>query len=248
VWFQLAMLKDRGIVKALVEKAVAAKCAVLILTVTCPIVAVMPRFFHSGLSFPPKITASRIVDFGRRPGWLLRTILGRRIAMHNFDGIADLDLYGIVGQLDPTANWKDVEWLRSIWPGKLIIKGICDADSAKAAMDCGVQAISVSNHGGNMLDGAASTISALPRVVDAVAGRGDVLLDGGVRSGQDVLKALASGAAACMLGRAPLYGLAANGESGVSRTLEIIRLELDVSMALTGLTDVRDASPAILWN
>ena len=179
----------------------------------------------------------------------MRTLLGRHIALGNFAGRASgpTDIPGVVAQLDTTATWKDVEWLRHLWPRKLIIKGIGDPGDARLAFDSGADAISVSNHGGNQIDDAPSSISLLPLIMDSVGGRGEVLLDGGVRSGQDVLKALALGARACLLGRAYLYGLAAFGEPGVAKMLEIFRKEMDVTMALTGLRDVREASRSMLW-
>jgi len=173
---------------------------------------------------------------------------GPKAGFNNFAGLIDdpSDLAPILNQLDPTVTWKDLEWLRSVWPGRILIKGVCGAEDARLAMEHGADAVSVSNHGGNQLDSAASTISMLPDVVDGVAGRGQVLIDGGIRSGQDILKALALGADACILGRAYLYGLGAAGQTGVEKVLDMIRYELDISLALTGLTDVHEASPGIL--
>jgi L-lactate dehydrogenase (cytochrome) len=182
----------------------------------------------------------------------LNVLRGKRKSFGNLEGripnagsLTTLSQW-IAGQFDPTLSWKDVEWVKKLWGGKLILKGILDAEDAKLAASSGADAIVVSNHGGRQLDGAASSIRALPEVVDAVGGRMEVLFDGGVRSGQDVLKALALGARGAMIGRAFLYGLGAMGEKGVTRVLEIIRSELDVTMALCGLRDVKDASPAIL--
>src|SRR5438552_2296373 len=160
--------------------------------------------------------------------------------------ICSIEDVGSAGQFDPTLSWKDVEWVKNLWGGKLILKGILDAEDAKIAASSGADAIVVSNHGGRQLDGAASSIRALPEVVSAAGGRIEVLFDGGIRSGQDVLKALALGARGVLIGRAFLYGLGALGEKGVTSVLEIIRSELDVTMALCGLRDVKDASPAIL--
>jgi len=187
-----------------------------------------------------------------KPSWVLNVLLSKRKSFGNLEGrIPNADSLTtlsqwIAGQFDPTLSWKDVEWVKKLWGGKLILKGILDVEDAKLAAAAGADAIVVSNHGGRQLDGAASSIRALPEVVDAVGGKTEVLFDGGVRSGQDVLKALALGATGTMIGRAFLYGLGALGEKGVTRTLEIIRNELDVSMALCGLRDVKDASPAIL--
>ena len=249
VWFQLCMMKDRGLVRALVERAIAAESPVLVLTTTWTVSGLQSRSVRNGITLPPRISLRNIMDFGSRPAWLWRALTGKSVAFHNFDGEmeGEATIARVVAQLDASTTWRDVEWLRGIWPGKLIIKGVCDGEDARLAMDVGADAVSVSNHGGNHLDSAASTISVLPAVVDGVNGRGEVLLDGGIRSGQDVLKAMALGARGCLLGRAHLYGLAAGGEAGVAKALSIIRNELDVSVALTGLTDVRDASRAILW-
>jgi L-lactate dehydrogenase (cytochrome) len=192
------------------------------------------------------------LDILRKPGWALNVLRGRRKSFGNLEGrIADAHSLTtlsewIAGQFDPTLSWKDVEWVKNLWGGKLVLKGILDAEDAKIAAQSGADAIVVSNHGGRQLDGAVSSIRALPEVVEAVNNRTEIWVDGGIRSGQDVLKALALGAKATMIGRAFLYGLGAMGEAGVTRALEIIRSELDVSMALCGLRDVRQASPAIL--
>ena len=186
-----------------------------------------------------------------RPRWLAGVLLGRRRTLGNLAaffperGIGELSEW-VGGQFDPSITWKDVAWVRERWPGKLVLKGILDGEDARLAADAGVDAIVVSNHGGRQLDGATSTIAALPRVVDAVAGRCEVLLDGGVTSGQDVLKALALGARACLIGKAFLYGLAARGGEGVTLALQIIQKELEVSMALCGVNDVRNAGPQAL--
>jgi L-lactate dehydrogenase (cytochrome) len=249
VWFQFCMLKDRGLVKSLVERAIEAQSPVLVMTITWAASGLQSRMVRNAMSLPPRLTPRNVWHFATKPTWVARTLTGKRAGFNNFAGIksngGDHRDY-IIGQLDSSTTWKDLDWLRSIWPGKLIIKGVCGPDEAHLAMDSGVDAVSVSNHGGNQLDGAASTISVLPSVVEAVGGRGEVLLDGGVRSGQDVLKALAYGATACLLGRAHLYGLGAYGEKGVTKALDIIRYGLDVSTALTGLSDVRDASTDIL--
>jgi L-lactate dehydrogenase (cytochrome) len=179
-------------------------------------------------------------------------MMGKRKSFGNLEGrIPNADSlttlsHWIAGQFDPTLSWKDVEWVKKVWGGKIILKGILDAEDAKIAASTGVEALVVSNHGGRQLDGAASSIRALPEIVDAIGDRMEVLFDGGIRSGQDLLKALALGAKGALIGRAYAYGLGAMGEKGVARALEIIRNELDVSMALCGLRDVKDASPAIL--
>jgi len=186
-----------------------------------------------------------------RPRWLTGVLLGKRRTLGNLAsffperGISELSDW-VRGQFDPSINWKDIAWVRERWPGKLILKGILDAEDARLAADAGADAIVVSNHGGRQLDGAPSTIAALPRVVDAVAGRCEVLMDGGIYSGQDVLKALALGARACLVGKAFLYGLAALGGEGVSLALQIIRSELEISLALCGVNDIRQVGPHVL--
>src|SRR5258707_714856 len=206
----------------------------------------------NGLAVPPRLTLGTLLDVITKPGWAFNVLRGKRKSFGNLEGripsahsLTTLSQW-IAGQFDPTLSWKDVEWVRGLWGRKIILKGILDAEDAKIASSAGADAIVVSNHGGRQLDGAASSIRALPEVAEAVGGRTEVLFDGGVRSGQDVLKALALGARGAMIGRAFLYGLGALGEKGVTRALEIIRDELDVSMALCGLRDVKDASPAIL--
>src|SRR5437763_288749 len=206
----------------------------------------------NGLAVPPRLTLGTFLDVLGKPSWALNVLRGKRKSFGNLEGripnagsLSTLSQW-IAGQFDPTLSWKDVEWVKNLWGGKLILKGILDAEDAKIAASSGADAIVVSNHGGRQLDGTASSIRALPEVVSAVGGRIEVLFDGGVRSGQDVLKALALGARGALIGRAFLYGLGAMGEKGVTRVLEIIRSELDVTMALCGLRDVKDASPAIL--
>jgi L-lactate dehydrogenase (cytochrome) len=188
----------------------------------------------------------------KKPSWALNVLRGKRKSFGNLEGripdaksLTTLSQW-IAGQFDPTLSWKDVEWVKKLWGGKLVLKGILDAEDAKIAAQSGADAIVVSNHGGRQLDGAISSIRALPEVVEAVKDKAEVWLDGGIRSGQDVLKALALGARAVLIGRAYAYGLGALGEAGVTLALELIERELDVTLALCGLRDVRDASPAIL--
>ena len=220
------------------------------LTLDLPLQALRRRDPKNGLSVPPRLTASNAWEILMRPRWLTSVLLGRRRTLGNLAaffperGIGELSEW-VGGQFDPSITWKDVAWVRERWPGKLIVKGILDAEDARLAQAHGVDAIVVSNHGGRQLDGAASTISALPRVVEA-AGRCEVLLDGGITSGQDVLKALALGARACLIGKAFLYGLATDGERGVTMALDIIRKELEISMALCGMADVRQISRSAL--
>jgi L-lactate dehydrogenase (cytochrome) len=247
-WFQLYLMRDRGFNAALIARAQEARCSALMLTLDLPLQALRRRDPKNGLSVPPRLTAANAWEIFMRPRWLASVLLGKRRTLGNLAaffperGIGELSEW-VGGQFDPSITWKDVAWVRDRWPGKLILKGILDAEDARLAADAGVDAIVVSNHGGRQLDGATSTIAALPRVVAAVAGRCEVLLDGGVTSGQDVLKALALGARGCLIGKAFLYGLAARGGEGVSLALQIIRSELEISMGLCGENDVQQAGP-----
>ena len=251
-WFQLYVMRDRGFARSLIERAREAKCSALCLTLDLQVQGQRHQDIKNGLAVPPRLTASTFFDILLKPSWALNVLSGRRKSFGNLEGripkagtLSTLSQW-IAGQFDPTLSWKDVEWVKSLWGGKLILKGILDVDDAKIAAASGADAVVVSNHGGRQLDSASSSIRALPEVADAVGDRVEVLFDGGIRSGMDVLKALALGAKGTMIGRAFLYGLGAMGEAGVTRSLEIIRSELDVSMALCGLKDVRAASPALL--
>ncbi|WKB52364.1 alpha-hydroxy acid oxidase [Eleftheria terrae] len=251
-WFQLYVMRDRGFAASLIERAKAARCSALVLTLDLQIQGQRHRDIKNGLSVPPRLTLANLLDIASKPAWALRVLGGRRKTFGNLEGhvrgadsLSTLSQW-IAGQFDPTLSWADVEWVRGLWGGKLILKGILDAEDARLAAAAGCDAIVVSNHGGRQLDGALSSIRALPEIADAVGDRTELLFDGGVRSGQDVLKAVALGARGCMIGRAFLYGLGAMGEAGVTRVLEILRNELDVSMALTGTRDILEASPALL--
>jgi len=252
-WFQLYLMRDRSFNEALIARAREARCSALMLTLDLPLQALRRRDAKNGLSVPPRLTAANAWEILLRPRWLTGVLLGKRRTFGNLasffpkDGIATLSEW-VGGQFDASITWKDVAWVRERWPGKLILKGILDAEDARLAVGTGVDAIVVSNHGGRQLDGATSTIAALPRVVGAVAGRCEVLLDGGVTSGQDVLKALALGAGACLIGKAFLYALAARGGPGVTLALDLIRRELEVSMALCGVHEVRDIGRQVLVN
>jgi L-lactate dehydrogenase (cytochrome) len=251
-WFQLYVMRDRGFAKSLVERAIAAKCSALVLTADLQIQGQRHRDIKNGMTVPPQIKLANLIDVATKPAWIASVLMGKRKTFGNLDGhvkgMSGVKSLGqwTASQFDPTLSWKDVEWIRSIWPGKLIIKGILDLEDARLAAKSGAEAIVVSNHGGRQLDGARSSISQLPRVVEAVGNDIEVLFDGGVRSGQDVLRALALGAKGCMIGRAFLYGLGAGGEAGVTTAIEVIRKELDVSMALTGTRDVHDINRGIL--
>jgi L-lactate dehydrogenase (cytochrome) len=251
-WFQLYVMRDRGFSASLIERAKAARCSALVLTLDLQVQGQRHRDLKNGLAVPPRLTLATLFDVMRKPGWALNVLRGRRKSFGNLEGripdasnLTTLSQW-IAGQFDPTLSWRDVEWVKKLWGGKLVLKGILDAEDAKLAAASGVDAIVVSNHGGRQLDGAMSSIRALPEVAEAAGDKVEVWFDGGIRSGQDVLKALALGARATMIGRAFLYGLGAMGEPGVARALEIIHKELDVTMALCGLRDVKDANPSIL--
>ena len=251
-WFQLYVFRDRGFAASLIERAKAAKCSALVLTLDLQIQGQRHMDLKNGLTVPPRLTWGTLRDIAFKPSWTFNVLSGRRKSFGNLEGqikgadnLLTLSQW-IAGQFDPTLSWRDVEWVKKLWGGKLILKGILDAEDARTAVSTGADAVVVSNHGGRQLDGTVSSIRALPEVVDAVAGRCEVLFDGGVRSGQDVLRALAYGARGTLIGRAFAWALGALGEEGVSLALEIIRKELDVSMALCGLKDVRRASPEIL--
>jgi len=258
-WFQLYVFRDRGFAASLIERAKAAKCPALVLTLDLQIQGQRHRDLKNGLTVPPRLTWGSFWDIAFKPSWAFNVLQSRRKSFGNLEGqikgadnLLTLSQW-IAGQFDPTLSWKDVEWVKKLWGGKLVLKGILDAEDAKTAASAGADAIVVSNHGGRQLDGTVSSIRALPEVVDAIGGATararstcEVFFDGGVQSGQDVLRALALGARGAFIGKAFGWALGAMGEEGVSLALEILRKELDVSMALCGLRDVRDASPAIL--
>jgi L-lactate dehydrogenase (cytochrome) len=251
-WFQVYLMRDRSFNAELLDRALAANCSAIMLTVDMPVQGLRRRDPKNGLAIPPRLTLKNLFEVAMRPTWALKVLTGRRRTFGNLEarmkgtgGLKTLSEW-IAQQFDPTVTWKDLAWLRERWPRKIIIKGILDPDDARLACEHGVDAMVVSNHGGRQLDGARSTISALPGVVDAVAGRCDVLFDGGVRCGQDVLRALALGAKGCLIGKAFLYALAARGEAGVTLALDILRKELAVSLALTGANDVANVTRDIL--
>lgn len=250
-WFQLYLMRDRGFNEALIARALEARCSALMLTLDLPLQALRRRDPKNGLAVPPRLTLANAWNMLGRPAWLTSVLLGKRRTLGNLaaffpkDGIAALSEW-VGAQFDASITWKDVAWVRERWPGKLILKGILDAQDTRSAVATGVDAIVVSNHGGRQLDGAISTIAALPRVVEAAGTHCEVLFDGGITCGQDVLKALALGARACLIGKSYLFGLAANGGAGVSLALAIIRKELEVSMSLTGVSDVRAIGRQVL--
>jgi L-lactate dehydrogenase (cytochrome) len=245
-WFQLYVMKDRGFVASLIERAAAAKCSALMLTIDLQVLGQRHNDLRNGMTVPPEWRIRNVMDIATKPRWALSVARAKRRTFGNLaghvqgmDNVNSLSQW-IRGQFDPALSWKDIEWIRSLWPGKLIIKGVLDVEDARLAAKTGASAIVVSNHGGRQLDGAPSTISALPKVADAVGADIEVMFDGGIRSGQDVLRALALGARSCLIGRSYVYGLGAGGQAGVARAIELIRDELDVSMALCGVNRVRD--------
>jgi L-lactate dehydrogenase (cytochrome) len=251
-WFQLYVMKDRGFVRSLIERAAAAKCSALVLTVDLQILGQRHRDIKNGMTVPPAWRIGNIVDMASKPAWLLSIARAKRRTFGNLAGhvrgMEDVNSlsHWTAGQFDATLNWKDVEWIASLWPGKLILKGILDVEDARIAAKSGAAALVVSNHGGRQLDGAPSSISALPPIVEAVGSSVEVLFDGGIRSGQDIMRAIALGARACLSGRAYIYGLGAGGEAGVARAIEIMRNELNVSMALTGINSIAEIDRRVI--
>ncbi|HEY3730721.1 MAG TPA: alpha-hydroxy acid oxidase [Steroidobacteraceae bacterium] len=251
-WFQVYLMRDRGFNQELIERARDAQCSALMLTVDLQVLGLRRRDAKNGLAIPPRLMLRNLLDVARKPAWALRVLMGKRRTFGNLtsrlgkaEGFSTLSEW-IASQFNPDVTWKEIDWIRSIWPGKLIIKGILDADDARIAVSHGVDALVVSNHGGRQLDGAPSTIAVLPEIVQAVAGATEVWLDGGVQSGQDMLRAIALGANACLIGKSFLYALAAQGGSGVTLALNILRKELEVTLALTGCTDILKADRDIL--
>ncbi|ATN35186.1 alpha-hydroxy-acid oxidizing enzyme [Rhizobium sp. ACO-34A] len=251
-WFQLYVMRDRDFVMNLIDRAKAAKCSALVLTADLQILGQRHKDLRNGLSAPPKLTPKHLYQMATRPRWCWNMLQTSRRTFRNIHGHAKgvTDLASLNAwtseQFDPQLSWKDVEWIRERWGGKLIIKGILDAEDATLAAQTGADAIVVSNHGGRQLDGAHSSISMLPRIVDAVGDKIEIHLDSGIRSGQDVLKAVALGAKGTFIGRPFLYGLGAMGKPGVTKALEIIRKEMDTTMALCGKRRIEDIDRQIL--
>ena len=251
-WFQLYMMKDRNFIERLIERARAARCGALMLTLDLQILGQRHKDIKNGLSAPPRPTLSNLLDLMTKPRWCCGMLGTRRRTFGNIVGHAKgvSDTSSLMAwtsqQFDPTLTWDDVEWVKKRWGGKLILKGILDPMDARRAAMAGADALVVSNHGGRQLDGAQSSISALPEIVEAAGADIEIWMDGGVRSGQDVLKAVALGARGTLIGRPFLYGLGAMGQAGVKKCLELIRNELDLTMALCGHTDVRALGPHVL--
>ncbi|HEY7763548.1 MAG TPA: alpha-hydroxy acid oxidase [Aestuariivirgaceae bacterium] len=244
-WFQLYVLRDRGFVQDMLERAKAARCSALVLTLDLQVLGQRHKDIRNGLSAPPRLTLPNLADLATKPRWCFAMLGTRRRTFGNIvghaKGVDDLTSLSswTAQQFDPSLDWDDVRDFRRRWQDKLILKGIIDVEDAKQAVEVGADAIIVSNHGGRQLDGAISSVAALGAIADAVGHKLEVHMDGGIRSGQDVLKALALGAKGTYIGRAFLYGLGAMGEAGVTETLRIIRNELDISMALCGVRDVK---------
>jgi L-lactate dehydrogenase (cytochrome) len=251
-WFQLYVIRDRGFSKDILSRAAKAGCNALVLTVDLQVLGQRHRDIRNGMTVPPQIRLSNIIDMATKPEWVFSILKGKSKTFGNLAGhVKGMDDITSLAQwtnqqFDPALNWKDVDWIKKVWPGKLIIKGILDVEDAKTAVKLGADAIVVSNHGGRQLDGAPSSISALPAIAQAVGSDTEVLFDGGIRTGSDMLRAMALGARACLIGRAYIYGLGAGGKPGVAKAIDILKKELSVAMALTGTTRVSDIGPQVL--
>src|SRR5712672_4670475 len=251
-WFQLYVMKDRGFIKSLIERAIAAKCSALVLTVDLQVIGQRHQDIKNGMTVPPEFSLSILFDFATKPAWVSGVLQGKRRTFGNLAGhlkISD-DITSLsewtASQFDTSLNWKDIDWIRSIWPGKLILKGILDVEDAELAAKTGAQALVVSNHGGRQLDGAPSSIEVLPEIVDAVGSKMEIMFDGGIRTGQDVMRALALGAKSCMIGRAYAYGLGAGGEAGVAKALDILAKEMLTTMGLCGVNTIAEIDDHVL--
>jgi L-lactate dehydrogenase (cytochrome) len=251
-WFQLYVMKDRGFIKALIERAIAAKCSALVLTVDLQVIGQRHQDIKNGMSVPPEWSLSKLVDFATKPSWVSGVLRGKRRTFGNLAGhlkvsedITALSTW-INSQFDTSLNWKDIDWIRSIWPGKLILKGILDVEDAEIAAKTGAQAIVVSNHGDRQLDGSPSSIEVLPEIVDSVGSKMEIMFDGGIRTGMDVMRALALGAKSCMIGRAYAYGLGAGGQEGVAKAIDILAKELTTTMGLCGVNTIAEIDDNVL--
>ena len=251
-WFQLYVMRDRQFIRNLVERARAANCSALMITLDLQIMGQRHKDVRNGLSAPPKLTLKNIANLATKPSWCLGMLGTRRREFRNIvghvSGVKDMSSLAdwTVNQFDPRLSWDDVREIRKQWGGKIIIKGILDVEDAKQAVNVGADAVVVSNHGGRQLDGAPSSIAALPAIVDAIGDKCEVWMDGGIRTGQDILRAVALGAKGTLIGRAFLYGLGAGGRDGVSKVLEILHKELDLTMALCGRSKLAEVDESIL--
>ena len=251
-WFQLYVIKDRGFSKQLMDRAIAAKVDTLVLTVDLQVLGQRHRDVHNGLTVPPQFKIRNVIDIATKPAWAWSVLKGKSKTFGNISGhVPGMESVNSLSgwttqQFDPALNWRDVEWIKKYWPGKLVIKGILDTDDAKMAVKLGADAIVVSNHGGRQLDGTSSSIAMLPRVVDTVGSDTEILFDGGIRTGADILRALALGARACLVGRAFVWGLGAGGQEGVAKAIDILKKELSVTMALTGVGRIPDIDGRVI--
>ena len=252
-WFQLYVMRDRDYIARLIQRAKAAQCSALVLTLDLQIMGQRHKDIKNGLSAPPKMTLKNIANIATKPRWAMGMLRTRR---HNFGNIvghvSGVDNMGSLSQwttsqFDPSLSWEDVAWVKEQWGGKLILKGVMDPEDAYMAVKSGADALIVSNHGGRQLDGAPAALDALPGIVAAVGDDIEIWMDGGIRSGQDVFKAIALGAKGTLIGRAFLYGLGAMGEAGVTHCLQIIEKELDLTMAFSGLSDINDVDEKVIW-
>jgi L-lactate dehydrogenase (cytochrome) len=245
-WFQLYVIKDRGFSRDILSRAAEAKCNALVLTVDLQVLGQRHRDIKNGMTVPPEIRIKNIIDIATKPAWALSILAGKSKTFGNLaghvQGMENVNsLAAWIGQqFDPALSWRDVEWIKSIWPGKLILKGILDVEDARTAVKLGADAIVVSNHGGRQLDGASSSIAMLPKVADAVGNDIELLFDGGIRTGGDIMRAMGLGARACLVGRSYIYGLGAGGQAGVTKAIDILKKEFDVAMALTGTNSIKD--------
>jgi len=252
-WFQLYVMKDKDYISRLIQRAKDAGCSALVLTLDLQIMGQRHKDIKNGLSTPPKPTLTNLINIATKPRWAIGMLGTKRRNFGNIVGhVKGLDnmtnlAQWTVSQFDPTLDWDDVQWIKDQWGGKLVLKGIMDADDAELAAKSGADALIVSNHGGRQLDGAAASLDVLPEIVDRVGDDIEVWMDGGIRSGQDVIKATALGAKGTMIGRAFLYGLGAMGAEGVTRCLEVISNELDLTMAFCGLKDINLVDESIIW-
>lgn len=253
-WFQLYVMRDRDFIERLIDRAKAANCSALVVTLDLQVLGQRHKDIKNGLSAPPKPTLANLVNLATKPRWCMHMLGTNRRTFGNIvghaKGVGDLSSLSAwtAEQFDPSLNWSDLEWIKKRWGGKIIVKGIMDTEDARLAVESGADALVVSNHGGRQLDGAPSSIAALPAIAQAVGNDIEVWMDGGIRSGQDVLKAVAMGAKGTMMGRAFLYSLGAMGEAGVLRCLQLIANELDITMAFCGHTDIRNVDQSIVLN
>ena len=251
-WFQLYVMRDKAFMERLIQRAKAANCSALVVTLDLQILGQRHKDIKNGLSTPPKPTIANLINLATKPHWCMGMLGTKRRTFGNIvghvDGVGDVSSLSswTADQFDPSLNWSDVEWIKKLWGGKIILKGVMDAEDARLAAQSGADALIVSNHGGRQLDGAPSSIAALPSIVEAAGKDIEVWMDGGIRSGQDVLKARALGAQGTMIGRSFLYGLGAYGQEGVTKALQIIHKELDTTMAFCGHTNINKVGSEIL--